>query len=91
MVNGVETTNLVTGVSGHAVLPEFVDEIQVKSSGYTAEYGGSTGGVINVVTKSGTNTWRGDAAGQLRRRRPRRRAAADPPHGYPPTRRAPST
>jgi hypothetical protein len=32
----------------------------VKSSGYTAEYGGSTGGVINVVTKSGTNTWRGD-------------------------------
>ena len=33
----------------------------MKSSGYTAEYGGSTGGVINVVTKSGTNAWRGDA------------------------------
>lgn len=32
----------------------------MKSSGYAAEYGGSTGGVINVVTKSGTNTWRGD-------------------------------
>ena len=60
VVNGIETTNLLTGVSGHAVLPEFVDEIQVKSSGYAAEYGGSTGGVINVVTKSGTNTWRGD-------------------------------
>ena len=60
VINGIETTNLFTGVSGHAVLPEFVDEIQVKSSGYTAEYGGSTGGVINVVTKSGTNTWRGD-------------------------------
>ena len=60
VVNGIETTNLLTGVSGHAVLPEFVDELQVKSSGYTAEYGGSTGGVINVVTKSGTNTWRGD-------------------------------
>jgi hypothetical protein len=60
IINGVETTNLLSGVSGHAVLPEFVDEIQVKSSGYTAEYGGSTGGVINVVTKSGTNTWRGD-------------------------------
>ncbi len=61
MVNGVETTNLLSGVSGHAVLPEFVDEIQVKASGYAAEYGGSTGGVINVVTKSGTNAWRGDA------------------------------
>ena len=60
MVNGVETTNLLSGVSGHAVLPEFVDEIQVKASGYAAEYGGSTGGVINVVTKSGTNAWRGD-------------------------------
>ena len=60
IVNGIETTNLLSGVSGHAVLPEFVDELQVKSSGYTAEYGGSTGGVINVVTKSGTNTWRTD-------------------------------
>lgn len=59
VVNGVETTNLVSGVSGHAVLPEFLDEIQVKSSGYTAEYGGSTGGVINVITKSGTNEWGG--------------------------------
>ena len=60
VINGVETTNLLTGVSGHVVLPEFVDEIQVKSSGYTAEYGGSTGGVINVITKSGTNVWRAD-------------------------------
>ena len=40
VINGIETTNLFSGVSGHNVLPEFVDEIQVKSSGYTAEYGG---------------------------------------------------
>lgn len=65
VINGVETTNLFSGVSGHAVLPEFVDEIQVKSSGYTAEYGGSTGGVINVVTKSGTNEWRGDVLANI--------------------------
>ena len=37
IINGVETTNLLTGVSGHDVLPEFVDEIQVKSSGYAAD------------------------------------------------------
>jgi hypothetical protein len=61
VINGIETTDLISGLSGHNVLPEFVDEIQVKSSGYTAEYGGSTGGVINVVTKSGTNAWHGDA------------------------------
>ena len=42
VINGIETTDLISGLSGHDVLPEFVDEIQVKSSGYTAEYGGST-------------------------------------------------
>ena len=35
--------------------------VQVKSSGYSAEYGGSTGGVLNVVTKSGSNDGRGQA------------------------------
>ena len=37
VVNGIETTNLLTGVSGHAVLPEFVDELQVKSSSLSEE------------------------------------------------------
>ena len=31
----------------------------MKSSGYTAEYGGAMGGVINAVTKSGTNDYHG--------------------------------
>ena len=42
------------GSQGKTMVTDFVDEVQVKSSGYTAEYGGSTGGVINVLTKSGT-------------------------------------
>jgi hypothetical protein len=61
IVDGAETTNLVSGVTGKTVLPDFVEEVQVKSSGYTAEYGGATGGVINVITKSGTNSMRGSA------------------------------
>jgi hypothetical protein len=61
IIDGVETTDLVNGLSGKRLLPEFVDEIQLKTSGYTAEYGGSTGGVINVVTRSGANEWHGDA------------------------------
>ena len=48
-------------MSGKNVIADFVEEVQVKSSGYTAEYGGATGGVINVLTKSGTNNFRGNA------------------------------
>ena len=38
-----------------------VDEVQVKSSGYEAEYSGAVGGVVNVITKSGTNDFKGSA------------------------------
>jgi len=61
IIDGIETTNLNTGVQGKNVIADFVEEVQVKSSGYTAEYGGATGGVINVVTKSGSNNLRGNA------------------------------
>jgi len=61
IIDGIETTNLQSGVSGKNVIADFVEEVQVKSSGYTAEFGGATGGVINVVTKSGTNDWHGNA------------------------------
>jgi hypothetical protein len=61
IIDGMETTNPRQGVSGKSVIADFVEEVQVKSSGYTAEFGGATGGVINVITKSGTNEWRGSA------------------------------
>jgi hypothetical protein len=60
IIDGIETTNLQSGVSGKSVIADFVEEVQVKSSGYTAEFGGATGGVINVLTKSGTNDWHGN-------------------------------
>jgi hypothetical protein len=41
-------------------IPTFlVQEVSVKSSGFDAEFGGATGGVISVVTKGGSNAWRG--------------------------------
>jgi Carboxypeptidase regulatory-like domain/TonB-dependent Receptor Plug Domain len=61
IIDGVETTDLRSGVSGQTLIADFVEEVQVKSSGYTAEYGGSTGGVINAITKSGANKFAGDA------------------------------
>jgi hypothetical protein len=61
IVDGIETTNLQSGTSGKNVIVDFIEEVQVKSSGYTAEFGGATGGVINAVTKSGTNDFHGSA------------------------------
>lgn len=45
--------------AGMRMVTDFVEEVQIKSSGYTAEYGGSTGAVINVLTKSGSNEFHG--------------------------------
>ena len=61
IIDGAETTDMVHGLSGTNLIVDFVDEVQVKSSGYTAEYGGAMGGVISAVTKSGTNDFHGTA------------------------------
>ena len=63
VVDGMETTNMINGTSAKSVLADFIEEVQVKSTGYPAEYGGSTGGVINVITKSGTNRFSGNVLG----------------------------
>ena len=65
IIDGVETTDIQDGTSGTNLISDFVEEVQVKSSGYTAEYGGATGGVVNAVTKSGTNDLQGTAAFQF--------------------------
>jgi hypothetical protein len=62
VIDGIETTNIIGGLSGQNLLADFVEEVQVKSTGYPAEFGGSTGGVINVLTKSGTNNLHGSVA-----------------------------
>ncbi len=58
-VDGVDTTTLYTGDSGARVNVDFIEEVQVKSAGYAAEFGGSMGGVISVITKSGGNEFHG--------------------------------
>ncbi len=63
IIDGIETTDMIGGSSGKDLLADFVEEVQVKSTGYPAEYGGSTGGVINVQTKSGTNNFGGSLLG----------------------------
>lgn len=62
IIDGSEVTNFRTGqLRGVSNIPfEFVQEIQVKTSGFDAEFGGATGGVINVVTKGGSNEFHGE-------------------------------
>ena len=60
VVDGLDTTALRNGVSATAVVTEFVDQVQVKSSGYNAEFRATTGGVISAITRSGTNRYSGE-------------------------------
>lgn len=64
VLDGVEVTDVRKGQLRRAdSIPfEFIREVQVKSGGFEAEYGGATGGVVNVVTKSGTNAFHGEGA-----------------------------
>jgi hypothetical protein len=59
VIDGIDTTRPNDGLSGQGFITDFVEEIQVKSAGYSAEFGGSLGGVINAITKSGTNEFHG--------------------------------
>lgn len=59
-VDGVVTNSLVNGASRQNTVFEYLQEVQVKTTGIGAEYGGALGGVISAVTKSGGNTVRGE-------------------------------
>jgi outer membrane receptor protein involved in Fe transport len=61
IIDGMDTTNLRTGVSQTDAVVDFIAEVQVKSSGYNAEYRATTGGVISAITKSGGNSFHGSA------------------------------
>jgi hypothetical protein len=63
LIDGVNTTNVIKGFQGKDINNEFVQEVEVKTGGYQAEYGRNTGGVINVITKSGGNEFHGGAFG----------------------------
>ena len=62
-INGYAVTNPLTGV-GFTSLPfNAIEQEQVFYGGYGAEYGRSTGGVINIITKRGGNTWKAGVQG----------------------------
>ena len=62
VIDGQEVTNYRTGTLNdtYSIPTQLVQEVQVKSSGFGAEFGGATGGVISVVTKGGSNDLHGE-------------------------------
>jgi hypothetical protein len=76
VVDGVNITNQgfgalgvftpTFGSIGTGVTTDFIKETQVKTAGFEAEYGQATGGVVNVVTRSGSNAFHGSVFGYWR-------------------------
>src|SRR4051794_9606699 len=64
LVEGQQTANLIGGFSHTNVPFDFIQEVQVKSTGQEAEYGGALGGVVNVVMRKGTNSYHGSIFSQ---------------------------
>ncbi|MGE4260883.1 TonB-dependent receptor [Shewanella sp.] len=56
-INGLNVTNFRNGLGFSNVPFDFYEQFEVKTGGYGAEFGRSTGGVVNAVVKRGTNDW----------------------------------
>lgn len=82
-VDGADNTDNSINASRSTVSQEAVQEFQVATNSYAPEFGRATGGIVNVVTKSGGNEFRGNVFGFLRHKSFQARNAfapvADPP------------
>ncbi len=59
LFDGVDTTDPTTGTFGQNLNYEAIQEVNVSTTGISAEYGRSQGAYVNVITKSGTNQFHG--------------------------------
>ena len=61
LLDGAENVDTFTATVGQTVPLDSVQEFSVLTNNFGAEYGRASGGVVNLVTKSGTNTFHGSA------------------------------
>jgi len=85
-VDGADNTDNSVNASRSTVSQEAVQEFQVVTNSFAPEFGRSAGGVVNVVTKSGTNDFHGNMFGFLRHRSFQARNAFAPVEDPPFTR-----
>ena len=67
-VDGADATDNSTNGVRSTVSQEAVQEFQIITNSYSAEYGRAAGGVVNIITRSGSNNFHGDIYGYLRNR-----------------------
>ena len=63
LINGVDVTDTGYGTNGSVLNFDFIQEMQILTGGLPPEYGASTGGVINAITRSGGNEFHGSLYG----------------------------
>jgi Carboxypeptidase regulatory-like domain len=61
LFDGVDTTDVTTGTFGQNFNYEAIQEVVVQTAGISAEFGRAQGAIVNVITKSGTNSFSGSA------------------------------
>ena len=61
MIDGSDNNDVSVTIATTQVVPESVAEFQVQTNAYSVEFGRNSGAQVNVITKSGTNTFRGEA------------------------------
>jgi len=69
VVDGLSANDDAADLTGTYYSQEVINQFQVITSGGIAEFGRASAGVVNIVTKSGTNDWRGDIYGFARNQR----------------------
>ena len=61
MIDGSDNNDISVTIATSQIVPEAVAEFQVQTNAYSVEFGRNSGGQINLITKSGTNRFRGEA------------------------------
>ena len=69
IVDGMSANDDAADLTGTYYSEEVIDQFQVVTSGGIAEFGRASGGFVNIITKSGTNNWRGSLYGFGRNQR----------------------
>ena len=67
-LDGASNEDLMSNTNNPFPFPDALQEFSVQTNSFDAQYGANVGAVVNVVTKSGTNSWHGDAFEFVRNR-----------------------